>query len=389
MNNVAFVLSLPHRAVALATLVALMAWSMGLPAWIHKAEASNVTYFRDTLSDSNLSANSTHTIFFTTANSMTSGQSFRIYFDETNKNFDFTGLVDTDVTGTSTGFTAVTTCTVAANEIDLSVNTTNDYIEGTVCSGDTVAAGLKGLRVGLPAGAQVNNPAAANSYVISLQGYDTGGGAISDSGDTRVAVIQNVTVTASVDTLFTFTINGVNANVTVNGDVTTTSGTSTATTVPFGTIAPNTPKLMAQRLTVDTNALNGFAVTVQANQTLTAGNGATIDAYDNGATTSTPTAWTVPTGTLGSPWLYGHWGLTTDDSALQSGENFQPGAVAGYVGNFIGNPVQIFSHTGPVRNTSGQGVGSTTVAYKVQIMELQEAAKDYTATLTYIATPVF
>jgi hypothetical protein len=35
------------------------------------------------------------------------------------------------------------------------------------------------------------------------------------------------------------------------------------------------------------------------------------------------------------------------------------------------------------------GVGSTTVAYKVEITSLQEAAKDYTATLTYIATPVF
>jgi hypothetical protein len=35
------------------------------------------------------------------------------------------------------------------------------------------------------------------------------------------------------------------------------------------------------------------------------------------------------------------------------------------------------------------GIGSTTVAYKVQITALQEAATDYTAQLMYIATPVF
>lgn len=385
MNNVAFVLSLPNRAIALATLLALLAWTVGLPAWINTAEAATVEDFRDTISDSDLGVNAIHTLFFTTDSAMTAGQVFRIYFDESGTSFDFTGMTDADLTSTSTGFTAVTACAAGSDEIDLTVNTTNDYIEGTVCAGDTVPAGVIGIQVGNAN--QVNNPNTANSYVISLQGY--GGTPIADEGDTRVAIIDDVTVTAEVNTLFIFSINAVNANRTVNGDVTQTSATSTATTVPFGVLQPNVAKLMAQELRVDTNALNGFAVTVQADQTLLAGNGATIDEFTDGTAIGSPAVWAGPTGTLGATDTYGHWGVTTDDAALGSGLDFTPGAATGYVGNFVAQPVEVFYHTGPVQNDSGMGVGSTTVAYKIEVMELQEAAKDYTATLTYIATPVF
>jgi hypothetical protein len=63
---------------------------------------------------------------------------------------------------------------------------------------------------------------------------------------------------------------------------------------------------------------------------------------------------------------------------------------AWYTGDFINTPVEVFYHNTPVEySQGGMGVGSTTVAYKVEISNLQEAAKDYQATLTYIATPVF
>jgi hypothetical protein len=58
---------------------------------------------------------------------------------------------------------------------------------------------------------------------------------------------------------------------------------------------------------------------------------------------------------------------------------------------FIGvstTPRAIFAHDGPADGITTD-VGSTTVAYKVEITALQEAADDYTATLTYIATPTF
>jgi hypothetical protein len=281
----------------------------------------------------------------------------------------------------------VNSCGGGTDEIDLSVGT--NYIQGVVCTGDTVPSGQIGIQVGSTN--FINNPTTADSYVISLQGYDAGGGAIADSGDTRVAIIDDVTVTAEIDTVFTFSINAVNAGVTVNDDSTVTSGTSTATTVPFGTISPGTPKLMAQELRVDTNAYNGFSVTVEANQTLTAGNGATIDEFIDGTAVSSSTLWTSPAGTMGSPDTYGHWGVTSDDDAVSGASPTQWGVGhSAYRGDFIGSPVEVFYHNTPVQSsTAGRGIGSTTVAYKIEVMALQEAAKDYTATLTYVATPVF
>lgn len=386
MKHIAFAFPMHTiRTIAIVTAIAFVSWTLGLPAWIHSANADTVTYFSDTLSDSDLGLDSTHTLFFTTANAMNAGESFRIYFDEAGSNFDFTGLADTDLVGTSTGFTAVNACTVAANEIDLSVGV--DYIEGTVCAGDTIAAGLIGIEVGVAN--FLNNPSSAGSYVISLQGY--GATPISDAGDTRVYIIDDVTVTATVNTIFTFSINGVDAGITVNDDVTPTSGTSTATTVPFGVIAPSVAKLMAQELRVNTNAINGFSVSVFADQVLTAGNGATIDAFVDGNQIASSTLWQGPAGTLGAFDTYGHWGLTSDDNVVSSTTAGMWGVgESAYVGNFINNPVEVFYNNTPVEySQGGMGVGSTTVAYKVEISNLQEAATDYSATLTYIATPVF
>jgi len=392
MNNVAFAIPSTYRLVAAVTLMALLAWTLGLPSWVQTAHAANVSQMYDLLSTSAWGVDAQHDIFFTTSNAWTSGMDFRIYFDEATSAFDFAGMTDADIVASSTGFTAVLTgaCGGPTDEIELSVNVPGEYIQGNVCAGDTVPAGRLGFQIGNTN--FVANPSANDSYVISLQGDNTSGTPIPDEGDTRVAIIEDVTVTAAVDTVFTFSINGVDEGVTVNDDIVATTGTSTATTVPFGTIAPGgaNAKLMAQELQVDTNAYNGFAVTVESDVTLTAGNGATIDTFIDGQDTASTTLWTSPAGTMGSPDTYGHWGLTTDDDAVSGASSTQWGiGEAAYRGDFVGNPVEVFYHNTPVENDAGVGVGSTTVAYKVEIMALQEAAKDYQATLTYIATPVF
>jgi hypothetical protein len=241
----------------------------------------------------------------------------------------------------------------------------------------------------------VTNPATSTSYVIQIEGFDSGAGikAAPDSGDTRIAIIDDVTVTAAVDTIFTFSINGVDEGVTVNDDSDTdTTGTTTATSVPFGTVAPNTDYLMAQELRVSTNALNGFSVTVEADQTLTAGNLATIDPFIDGSGEASSTLWTSPAESLIDADTWGHWGITSDDNQVSSSTNegLWGNGQAQYQGNFVQNPVEIFYHNAPVTYAQGgQGAGSTTVGYRLEITNLQEAAKDYTATLTYIATPVF
>lgn len=386
MKFIPYAAPMPYRTVAVLTIAALVLWTLGLPAWFHKAEAANVIEISDTLSDSDLGVDSLHTIQYEVPNGMVGGESFRIYFDAAGSNFDFTGVTDADLITGESGFTAVNACTAAPSEIDLSVGA--NYIEGTVCASDSIASStVMVIQVG-NGGNLVNNPDVAGSYIISLQG--NGATPVQDIGDTRVAIIDDVTVTATVDTIFTFSINGVGAGVAVNDDVTQTSGTSTATTVPFGVIAPNVAKLMAQELRIDTNAYNGFSVTVQSDQTLTAGNNATIDEFIDNSARSSSTVWQGPASTMGNTDTYGHWGLTSDDNVVSSTTpNLWGSGQALYVGNFTNNPVEVFYHNTAVEQTAGMGVGSTTVAYKVEVSELQEAAKDYTATLTYIATPVF
>lgn len=391
MKHIAFAFPMHIKTVAIVTIVAVFAWTLGLPAWIHNANAANVASFTDTLSDSDLGAEAEHTLVFTLANSIAASETLRVTFDPDAQSFDLTGLANGDVTisaisgGTINQVSDVGSCTADPSQIYMSdIDTTGDYIELTVCNSDSIAAGTE-VQIVVGSTNYINNPATADSYVIRL------GGTMTDSGDTRVAIIDDVTVTADVDTIFTFSINGVDAEQAVNDDITNTTGTSTATTVPFGTIAPGAAKLMAQELRVDTNALNGFAVTVFADQVLTAGNGATIDEFIDGSANASSTQWQGPAGTLGATDTYGHWGLTSDDDSVSSTTpNLWGSGEALYVGNFINNPVEVFYNNTPVKySQGGMGVGSTTVAYKVEISNLQEAAKDYTATLTYIATPVF
>ena len=51
-------------------------------------------------------------------------------------------------------------------------------------------------------------------------------------------------------------------------------------------------------------------------------------------------------------------------------------------------PVVLAVHTGPTDGTT-TGQGTTRVGYTAEVSSLQEAADDYQATLTYVATPTF
>ena len=104
---------------------------------------------------------------------------------------------------------------------------------------------------------RVTNPGTTNSYEFLV----TAGAA--DSGRTRVAILDNVDVTAIVNTSFVFTVTGLATSSAVNG--TSTTGLTTATAIPFGVLTAGQVKTMAQRLNVTTNARNGFVVTVEQN----------------------------------------------------------------------------------------------------------------------------
>jgi hypothetical protein len=153
---------------------------------------------------------------------------------------------------------------------------------------------------------------------------------------------------------------------------------------------------MGQQLSVETNADNGFTVSVEQNGPLASSFGADIDSFFDATDELTPSAWDSPDGTLAfgeNGW--GHWGMTTEDGGLNNG------AAADFTGTdqyiaVLNTPTIIFGHTSVCDGTTtGAGTAAdddlclTQVGYKVEITPLQEAGDDYTTNLMYIATPRF
>lgn len=371
------------QATAAIVSMAVVLWSLGLSA-IHFADAANVTTYSDTLSESAPSVVSNHTITFTTPTGLAAGEDIVLTFPA-----GFTGVgsivaVDLDFNNDGTDEDLIDGAASAAN---WNVTAAGQVI--TITSGtDVMAANATAtIEIGTnatfpsPGGNQITNPTAGSHEI------DITVGSGNDTGSTRVAIVDVVTVTASVDTLFTFAVQGVAGGTLVNS-ADTTGGTTTATTIPFGKLDAGTASTAAQTLGVTTNAKNGFVVTVHSDGQLNSTTGADIDGYLNGNYTTTPTAWAGPTPSLGDDNTYGHWGVSSADVTLEAGASTDT-----YSGgdNFVSastTAVEVFRHDGPTNGTAA-GIGSTTVIYKVEISALQEAAEDYQATLTYVATPVF
>jgi hypothetical protein len=373
------------QAVAFVVGLAIFVWSLGLPTF-RFAEAANVRLVSDTLSDSAPSVPSNHTISFVTPTGVANGETIVIDFSEGPFVLGSVGADDIDVQDDGTDLSVAAGC---GGTEEVGFSTAGDQITLEFCSGDGASIGANGtttIEIGTNAtfddagDDQITNPG-VGSYEITIAA-----GSI-DSGATRVAIIAPVVVTAAVDTSFTFTVEGL-ATGTVNQEPIT--GTSTATAIPFGVLEAGTATTSAQQLSVSTNASYGFAVTVQVDQQLLSSTGADIDGFIDGAYTDTPVAWEPPTGTISSEDSWGHWGLTTEDSSLTAGLS-DPFDSAGTGQLFVSastTPVEVFRHDGPSDGTTDH-IGRTRVGYKVEISPLQEAGDDYTATLTYVATPVF
>jgi hypothetical protein len=375
LSNALF--STHRRSLAFLLLLTLLSWSLGLPSFIGRANAASLTYVSDTLSDSGPSIVSNHTIQFNTSTGVAAGQTIVLTFPAgfSMNSIDF-GDVDLATT------TEEITLAAAPSGTTWGVALSGQTLTFTSATGIIAAGATTTIEIGTNATAggagntQIINPT-AGSYEISI------GGTMTDRANTRVMILSKVTVTAIVNTSFTFTLAGVNAGLGVNG--TSTTATSTATTMPFATTTVGVPNTIAQDLSVTTNARNGFVVTVNADQRLTSATGADIDRFIDDAGTATPVAWVAPTGTLGfGETGWGHEGLTSQDSDLNSdefGSNL-------WAGNFVNNARQVFSHNGPADGTTADK-GTTRVGYQIQISALQEAGNDYTQTLTYVATPTF
>lgn len=326
-------------------------------AYVPQAKAASLTDVKDTVSTSAPGVAATHTVDFTTGVGLTDLGYVEVTFDGSFGPIVANGDITCGAGGTATGEgTNVARCTY-----------TPSYATGT-----------KQIIV-----ENITNPT-TGFYDVDIATY-LAGGSMQENAKVIVAIVDTVTVTAHVDSALTFAVAGVNAGVTINGYATT--GTSTASTTPFGDLDPLHvgPYVIGQQLQVTTNASEGFVVTVTQNSNFQTAAGAIIDSFVMGTPATTPTPWTSPVPDIDLANTWGHFGITTDDNDGVSGL-----AVYGsqeYTGLEVGTSTTVMAHDGPSSATA-EDRGLTNVAYAVEISALQEAG-DYSTTLTYIATPTF
>ncbi len=381
------------RALAMLLSIALLLWTVGVH--IQTAEAASITNVKNTLSDSDLSALADHEIEYVIPSAsagVESGESIVVTFPSQFTGTSSVTLSDVDLEVDGTDETLVSGAP-AANQWQFTwVGNDITFLSG---GGTAVIGALATVTIKIGSNAdggttRVINPSSASSYQFDII---SGDGANNDSGATQVAIIDNVVVTAAVDTSFTFTITGLPIGTSVNGSATTTGTTTTSTSIPFGTLVSNSSETAAQRLNVTTNARNGYIVTVEQDQNLLSSTGADIDGFIDGAYTDSPSAWVSPSNSLLNENTWGHWGLTTTDGNLQGAGTDFTSADTWIAASTT--PRVIMAHNAPSDGSTGTAlstsddVGSTTVGYQIEITPLQEAGDDYTTTLTYIATPTF
>jgi hypothetical protein len=351
------------------------------------AQAANLTDVSNTLTDSTPGLLSGHTFTFTVpavgGTAIAPGDTTTITFDAAFT--DVGTVVDADVTVSVAAADVSGAATVVGAGQDVTVTGI------TVAAGQEVVVAIADTRISNPA--KVAVAGVGDSYEFSISNAN-------DSGNTRAVIIDAVIVTAEVATSFEFEVRPVATTTTVNGEATTIASASTS--IPFGELVAGDEEFIGQQLSVTSNALNGFVVTVEKDGELRSSTGADIDTFVDGANTVAPAAWAAPDGQLNNVALtlpddgWGHWGMTTED-----GDVFSVGA-PDFTGadEFIAildTPQVIFGHdsvcdgvtTGASSDASTDDACLTEVGYKIEISSLQEAGDDYTATLTYIATPTF
>jgi hypothetical protein len=357
------------------------------------AQAANLTFVSNTLTDSTPVLASGHLISFIAQGAILVGENITVTFDN-----DDAGAVGQSFNGGNIS-TAISDATNLAFAVNGGATSSPTFVssdtDSFVVNGIAATAGQEvEIIVALAAG--VTNPAKVlaagigDSYEIAVAVANAAG---PDSGNTRVVIIDSVVVTAQVATQFSFEVRPVDTGVTINGEATT--GSSSTTTIPFGELIVGTPEFIAQQLSVETNAINGYIVTVQKDGALLSSTGADIDTFIEGNNLTVPAAWATPVAVLNTEDTYGHWGMTTEDLNVNDATYTAISAADRFVA-VLDTPRAVMGHTGVCDGlATGAGTAAdddeclTEVGYKIQITALQEAGDDYTATLTYIATPIF
>jgi hypothetical protein len=181
--------------------------------------------------------------------------------------FDLNGLGTSNITVSSSGcnnnwtVAAVTPGTASTDHtIRIDRNTDSCAAGSTI----TVTIGDNNKKLINPAPIlSGHTQGVADIYTINVKTRDGGDNTL-DESNVKVAVIEGVLVSATVQETLTVTVAGVSSGTSACGQ--TTDVTTTATSVPWGTIANfGTFLHAAQTVTVSTNAVSGYTVKIAEN----------------------------------------------------------------------------------------------------------------------------
>lgn len=319
------------------------------------------------------------------------------------------GYIDCNVgTGdtASIAYSGATNCTSGYTCIFCNYTGTNTLTQKTITVG-TTATEQQAIN---PSPSSTSKTAgAADTYAFYVDHLDSSFQVV-DSTQGRIAVVESVRVSATVDPTITFTIAAVSTGTTACGvaaDVTTT-----ATSVPFGSVSLASFMDAAQQLSCVTNAAGGYAVTALENDQMNilSGSGPDTATYiadsdcDGGADTCV-----VGAGNTAADWVtdssnsgFGYSIENTDASKVAFAYDATSCSGGGYTGDVsCGNcagaycampfPANIENETALTlfKNTA---VPSSTediyVCYRLVVSSTQTAGS-YANTITYVASATF
>ena len=187
---------------------------------------------------------------------------------------DVTSYTFSSVVATASGGTG---CTSPAN-----FHCFEFHYNGTGAAGSNITlyigntSGTANVIAPAPSASRVANT--ADAYTFKIQNFTNGSNpetaTPTDDVSGKIAVIEPVRVTATVDPSITFKIEGLSTGsyCGLTTDVVTTNAS-----VPFGVMALDTFRTGAQKITVSTNAVSGYSVTAIENEKLS--NLATVPSY--------------------------------------------------------------------------------------------------------------
>lgn len=341
----------------------------------------------------------THTLSFTTATAIPNG-AIRVLIPSgsTSVNdglpnvdgFDYNSITSSDLTAPSGGGVTSWESPTATVSGGTGCSSGNHCFETRYNGTNNVNAALTFVVGGTN---KLINPAksgstagVADSYTVTVQHLNSSYNVI-DSTTVSIAVVESVRITATVDPTINFTIAGVASGQTKCG--VSTDVTSTATSVPLGTLAISSFTDAAQNLEVSTNADGGYSVTAIENDQL---------GKDGATTPNIPD--TPGDNTLASHTVSDEWSTTSTKGFGYSIDNNDAAATTFLYSTATGNCTGTFCARQFADNANSEAAqelfSSTTVAdsedidlcYRAIISTTQEAG-DYENNITYTATATF